>query len=52
MALDLQISATGHQVLSFVTSEIRMVTRISPALRAVTEAKDVSCVAEVVMFFP
>jgi len=56
MALDLQMSATGHQVLSFVTSgEIRIivpaVTRTRPALRAVTEAKEVSCVAEVVMLY-
>lgn len=55
MALNLQMSATGHQVLSFVASgEIRMivpaVTRVSPVLRGVIEAKEVSCVAEVVIF--
>jgi hypothetical protein len=47
------MSATGHQVLSFVTSgEIRMIVPAvtSPVLRGVIEAKEVSCVAEVVIF--
>ena len=56
MALDLQMSATGHQVLSFVTSgEIRIivpaVTRMLPALRSVIGARGVSCFVEVAMLY-
>jgi hypothetical protein len=48
------VSATGHQVLSFVTSgEIAIdratVTRSSPAPGEIAEAKDIGCVAEFVI---
>jgi len=48
------MSATGHQVLSFVTSGEMTITtgrvaRFSPALGEITEAKDIGCVAEFVM---
>ena len=48
------MSATGHQVLSFVTSDemtrrSTTIARSSLALGETTEAKDISCVVELVM---
>ena len=48
------MSATGHQVLSFVTSgemtrRSRAITRPSLALEETAEAKDIGCVVELVM---
>lgn len=50
------MSATGHQVLSFITSvtseiikDTATVTGFSPALEEIPEAKDMGCVAEFVM---
>ena len=48
------MSATGHQVLSFVTSDemtrrSTTITRPSLALEETTEAKDIGCVVELVM---
>jgi hypothetical protein len=54
------MSATGHQVLSFVTSvtsvtsdemtkDTATVTGFSPALGEITETKDIGCAAEFVM---
>jgi hypothetical protein len=48
------MSATGHQVLSFVTSgemtrRSTTITKSSVALGETTEAKDTDCVVELVM---
>jgi len=45
------VSATGHQVLSFVTRreiirDTATATGLSPAPGKITEAKDIGCVAE------